>query len=340
MTAVDLVDVAIGYRARRRRHVVAAGINATARRGELTVLLGPNGAGKSTLLRTLTGLQPALDGQIRLDGTDLNRIARDELARKVAVVLTERVSAGFLTGYDLAALGRTPYLGFGGQLSAGDRRIVEDALDAADAAHLARRPVNEMSDGERQRTLTARALAQEPGLLILDEPTAFLDVPSRVGLMDTLRRLARERDLAVIACTHELELALRVADRVWLIDRTARLHDETPEALAVDGVIGATFERDHLGFDPAAAVFTVQPPMRPRRVARVSGDRVRAAAAERLLHREGWSTVRTGTADLSLHAEEHAFVLEYGKATQSVPDFASVSAALRRLEVPDARPRT
>jgi len=215
--AVDRAQVAlrglsIGYRTggrlrRDRTRTVAAGLDAIARCGELTVLIGPNGSGKSTLLRTLCGLQPSLSGQILLGEDDLTSVDADALARKVAVVLTERVAPGLLSVRELTALGRIPHLGVGGRLRQHDHEIVDWALAAVGATVLADRPAAELSDGERQRVLTARALAQEPALLVLDEPTAFLDVPSRVGLVEMLRRLAQQRNLAVLLSAHDLELA-------------------------------------------------------------------------------------------------------------------------------------
>ncbi|WP_292975109.1 ATP-binding cassette domain-containing protein [Mycobacterium sp.] len=241
MSVLELRDLTIGYRRRRRATVVAAGLSAVAGRGELTVLLGPNGCGKSTLIRTMCGLQPALGGQVSLDGTDLAGVAADRLARRVAVVLTDPVDPGLLSARELAALGRIPYLGVTGRLSRDDHDIVEQALAAVGAGHLADRPAADLSDGERQRVLTARALAQQPDVLVLDEPTAFLDVPSRVGLIAMLRRLAREQGLTIVLSTHDLELALREADRAWLLGCDGTLVDTTPGRLTSDGQLNAVF---------------------------------------------------------------------------------------------------
>ncbi|MGH3969757.1 MAG: ABC transporter ATP-binding protein, partial [Mycobacterium sp.] len=169
---IELCDLTIGYHRRRRATTVAAGLRALARRGELTVLLGPNGCGKSTLIRTLCGLQPALDGRVLLDGADLARVGADELARRVAVVLTDRIDPGLLSARELVGLGRIPHLRLGARLSPRDHAVVDWALAAVRAEHLAARPAAELSDGERQRVLTARALAQQPSVLVLDEPTA------------------------------------------------------------------------------------------------------------------------------------------------------------------------
>lgn len=218
--SLQLQDLTIGYRKRRTTSTVAAGLSAVAPRGQLTVLLGPNGCGKSTLIRTICGLQPALSGRVLLDGTDLAGVAAERLARRVAVVLTDPVDPGLLSARDLAALGRIPYLGLTGRLRREDHRIVEQALAALGAGHLADRPVADLSDGERQRVLTARALAQQPEILVLDEPTAFLDMASRTGLVQTLRDLARSQDLTVVMSTHDLDLARREADWAWLLGRT------------------------------------------------------------------------------------------------------------------------
>lgn len=288
--AVELAGLAIGYRNRRRSTTVAAGLDAQARRGELTVLIGPNGAGKSTLIRTLAGLQPALGGRVLLDRADLTGLPRDELARRVAVVLTERIDPGLLSARALVGLGRIPHLGLGARLRPVDEKIIDWALTATGAEHLAGRPAAELSDGECQRVLTARALAQQPGLLVLDEPTAFLDVSSRAGLFGLLRELARDQQLAVVLSTHDLELALRVADRVWLLDPAGTLVDTVGEELMLSGRIGAMFDTDTLRFDPASGMFAFGTEGGARRAARIDAPEPLRAALVRVLSREGWDT--------------------------------------------------
>ncbi|KPM56211.1 ABC transporter ATPase [Frankia sp. R43] len=250
--------LAVGYRHRRARRPVLAGLTATAPRGALTVLLGPNGVGKSTLLRTLAGLQPPFGGRVLLDGSDLGRLSRAERARVVSTVLTDRVQIGLLTAADLVGLGRHPHTGPTGRLDSADRAIVDWALTAVSASHLADRDTDELSDGERQRVMIARALAQEPSLILLDEPTAFLDAPSRVTVTALLRRLARERDLTVVVSTHDLELSLRVADQVWLLDRAGNLHTGSPQEVIGTGAVNATFDNDDLRFDPATRTFELR----------------------------------------------------------------------------------
>ncbi len=217
---LDLHDLCVGYPGpHRTRTVVSSGINLSLRCGELVCLLGPNGAGKSTLLRTIAGMQPPLQGKVLLGGRDIHSLPKLELARMLSVVLTERILVGMLTSYEVVALGRSPHTGWSGALRDEDHAIVEESIRSVEAGHLANRYVNELSDGERQKIMLARALAQEPGVMILDEITAFLDLPRRIEIMRILRDLAHKRDGGIVVSTHDLDLALATADPVWLLPK-------------------------------------------------------------------------------------------------------------------------
>ncbi|MBW0105331.1 ABC transporter ATP-binding protein [Pseudonocardia sp. KRD-291] len=253
-----LDGLTVGHRRGRRTRPVLEGLCAHAARGELTVLIGPNGSGKSTLLRTLAGLLPPLRGAALLDGDDLLGLAAPERARRVGVVLTDRPDGGLLTGRDVVALGRYPHTGATGALRPQDHACVDEAIDAVGAGGLAERRLQELSDGERQRLLVARALAQRPSLLLLDEPSAFLDVSARVALLGVLRRLSREQDLCVLISTHDLELALRLADTAWLLDGDGAFDTGSPAELAGSGAIGRAFDTEELAFDPDAGVFRLR----------------------------------------------------------------------------------
>jgi iron complex transport system ATP-binding protein len=242
MTALTAHALTIGYAVSRRdAKIVARALDLTVSRGQFVCLLGPNGAGKSTLLRTLAGLQKPLAGHVHLDGQDLYSMSAQQRARSVAVVLTDRVNPGLLTGWGLVALGRTPHTGFMGTLSPSDERAVQDAVEAVGATALADRPIVELSDGERQKLMIARALAQETPLILLDEPTAFLDAPRRVEILTLLRDLARDADRAVIVTTHEVHLALELADALWLMDGRGRFEAGPPSSLVSDGSFAAAF---------------------------------------------------------------------------------------------------
>ena len=225
---LQLDGVVPGYAANGQPTAVSSRIDETLRAGELACLIGPNGAGKSTLMRTMAGLQIPLEGVVRFDGADVHRMPPASRARHLAVVLTEPVHVPMLTAYDLVAFGRVPYTDWGGTLAAHDRDMVRQALEAVGATELGSRQVVELSDGERQRVMIARALAQEPAAMILDEITGFLDLPRRIEIMQLLRRAAHEWGCAVLLSTHDLDLALRTADRIWLMPKGRPLHTRCP----------------------------------------------------------------------------------------------------------------
>ncbi len=251
-------DLSVGYGGRRRTVVLSA-VNAALRRGECVALLGPNGSGKSTLLRTLAGLQRPLAGSILLNGGDLAQLSPGEVARTLSVVLTDPIDAAQLTAWEVVALGRSPHAGFSGRLSEVDREIVRGALLAASAAALAARPVQDLSDGERQRVMIARALAQQPRLILLDEPTAFLDLEARAEITQLLRSLATgEADgepRGILITSHDFDLALQLADQLWLIQRDGGLTIGTPEQLSASGALADLFSHSAVRFDAQSGRF-------------------------------------------------------------------------------------
>jgi len=254
---LEASGLGVGY-----QQPILKGLNLALRAGELVCLIGPNGAGKTTLMRTLAGMLKPLEGEVCLNGENMSRIKPLELARRLAVVLTERVEIGNLSAYGLAALGRYPYTGWHGKLTAKDRQVVERAMAQTGCLELAERSVRELSDGERQKVMIARALAQQPGVLLLDEPTAFLDLPRRVELMRLLRGLARETGSAILLTTHDLDLALRVADRLWLISSGGEFREGISEELALNGAIEEVFRSEGVRFDHERGAFQVNFPAR------------------------------------------------------------------------------
>jgi iron complex transport system ATP-binding protein len=270
--------------------------------GTLVALLGANGAGKSTLLRTLSGLQKPLGGAVWHHPADGPPVRLDmqpsaARARVCSVVLTERADAE-LRVYDLVALGRFPYRSWTGGLSAHDHAHIARALTLTETAALAARPLYRLSDGERQRVYIARAIAQDAPIMLLDEPSAFLDYPHRVGLMRLLRDLAWEQGTAVLVSTHDLETALRFADRAWLLHDGA-IADDVPEALALDGALHRAFGLG--GPDDAAADIPVLGEGERAHAARAVlarvRKRVRPGVARVEAGRAGWRVVfRDGVA--------------------------------------------
>ena len=208
-------DLTIGYRKGRREVVVASGLSATLERGKLTCLLGRNGTGKSTLLRTLAGLQPPLNPQLSTLNSQLSTL---NCQPSVALVLTQRPDLRNLTAEEVVGLGRTPHTNFWGTLRADDRRIVAESLQLVGIEALANRPFETLSDGEQQKVMIAKALAQQTPMIFLDEPTAFLDFISRRELFTLLKRLAHDHGKAILLTTHDLALAEEFADTTWLLD--------------------------------------------------------------------------------------------------------------------------
>ena len=301
-TVLRTEDLSIGYRrARRDPVVIASDLSFSLRPGELVCLLGPNGAGKSTLMRTLARLQPPLSGQIWLDDRPLDSLRPGQLARRLSIVLTDRVDVGAMSGYGLVSLGRHPYTGWTGTLEEQDQQIVHWALQAVRAKDLADRLTIEMSDGERQKVLIARALAQQPRVMLLDEPTAFLDLPRRVEVMDLLRQLASENGQAILLSTHDLDLALRNADRLWLLSADGELFDGAPEDLILNGAFERVFSAEGVTFDRERGSFHTRQEASGR--LRLEGDGVAAFWTRRALERIGYSVAKEGeNGDFSSYA--------------------------------------
>lgn len=214
MTAITTNRLTVGYRG----HRVVEDISLSLPCGRLVCLLGPNGAGKSTLLRTLCGFQPPIEGTVTISGNDITTMSAAEVARLVSVVLTDRPLTPSLTAAEMVGMGRAPYTGFWGRLSDDDRRLVSEAMTTVGIAQLATRRMGQLSDGERQKVMIAKALAQHTPVIVLDEPTAFLDYPSKVAVMKTLARLAHDEGKTILMSTHDLELAAQLGDELLEIE--------------------------------------------------------------------------------------------------------------------------
>lgn len=254
--SVAIERLSIGYATRHKRHVVADALEAHAEGGTLTCLIGRNGSGKSTLLRTVARLQPKLGGRVELGGRDTTTFSPSQLARTLGVVLTSRPDASNITVGEVVAMGRAPYTGFWGRLSEDDRRIVDEAMSSVGISHMSHRRVCSLSDGECQKTMIAKTLAQQTPYILLDEPTAFLDFTGKVELMLLLRRLAHEQGKTILMSTHDLEAALRTADRMWILADGA-ITQGSPHELAERGDIERYIGRHDVRLDRQTLQLTI-----------------------------------------------------------------------------------
>lgn len=299
-TTIRLRDLSIGYPDKHNTKRVAEHLNASIHSGELTCLLGTNGVGKSTLLRTLSAFQPPLGGTIDLLDRPLSTYDDRQLATVIGVVLTEKSDIRNMTVEELVGLGRSPYTGFWGTLKESDRKIVHEAIARVRIEPLTQRMVHTLSDGERQKVMIAKALAQETPIIFLDEPTAFLDFPSKVEVMQLLHNLTHTLQKTVFMSTHDLELALQIADKIWLMDRTNGIAIGTPEDLSLEGKLSSFFSRKGITYDTETGFFRIDTDY--RREIHLQGHGSRYAMVRKALQRNGIRADRH-VADDSLHID-------------------------------------
>lgn len=258
MPILSTHNLAIGYSHGGNHSIVMSGLNVALRQGRLTALLGSNGIGKSTLLRTISGAQLALGGSIALDGRNMDEIGRKELSRLMSLVFTDRTQAGGLTVRELVSLGRQPHTGFLGRLDSHDRATVEKAVADVGVAHKIDSYVAELSDGERQKVMIAKALAQETPVIILDEPTAFLDVASRIDTLRLLSDLAHSSDKAILLSTHDVAQTLILADDLWVVTKERQLIAGATEDVVLSGAMDRMFTSESVQFNMLTGDYEVR----------------------------------------------------------------------------------
>lgn len=239
-------DLSVGYDGNTLIHDISIGI----KRGEIVTLIGPNGSGKSTILKSITRQLQLISGTVYLAGKNLSKIAHKELSTQMAVVLTERMKPELMTCHDVVATGRYPYTGRLGILSREDEQKVEECMALVHASELGPRDFNAISDGQRQRVLLARAICQEPDIIILDEPTSFLDIRHKLELLSILRSMAKEKGITVIMSLHEIDLAQKISDKIICVKGEVISHYGEPDEIFKSSIIKELYEIDNGFFDP------------------------------------------------------------------------------------------
>ncbi len=252
---VELRQLTTGYHASGNDTIISPSLNAKLSEGELTCLIGPNGAGKSTLLRTIAGFQPAIKGEVYVGGIEIASFSPNQLSKTISIVLTDNTQIHNLSVFDVVAMGRMPHTGFWGRLNENDRMIVTDCLEMVGISHLSNHMIETLSDGERQKAMIAKAIAQQTPIILLDEPTAFLYYPNKVNTMLLLRRLAHEMHKTILLSIHDIDLALQTADNIWLMNHCSQLTTGTPKQLCEQGIIQKEICSEYIDFDATHCTF-------------------------------------------------------------------------------------
>ena len=326
---IELKELAICYSSQKNIKVISEHITSDIYSGELTCLLGANGIGKSTLLRTLTAFQPKLSGDIVIHGKKIEKYPEKELATLIGVVLTEKFEIKNMTSYQLIGLGRSPYTGFWGKLALEDKEKIEEAISLVKIENLSERMVDSLSDGERQKVMIAKALAQETPIILLDEPTAFLDFPSKVELMQLLHQLSRKTNKTIFLSTHDLDLALQIADKIWLMDSEHGIQIGTPEDLSLDGNLSNFFARKGIVFDQYTGLFRVENDFNKQ--IKVIGHGQIYAMIRKAFLRNGILASRDIESDFSVEIKENRILLY--KPDQSPIGITSIEELLNHIMI-------
>lgn len=288
---LDIKDISIGYKRGSEKKIISDTLSGSIQGGALVALLGPNGCGKSTLLRSIAGLQPLLDGTVEILGKSIETLSGKQKARMLSLVLTDEVTSAYLIVKDIIAIGRYPYTGVMGVLEKEDKNIINNSITQCNLDSYVDRVYHELSDGEKQRVMLARALAQDTPLMMLDEPTAHLDLPNRVEMMKMLRDLSKSTQKAILLSTHELDLALQWCDYLWLMNKQGEIEMGTPEDLVLNGAFSSVFNDNSFFFDIASGVFKKKREVKGNIA--ISGDRIMKIWTQKALEREGYRVVDT-----------------------------------------------
>jgi len=297
-------DLEIGFKSGKSRHVLLPPLNGSAVKGELIAVIGKNGIGKSTLLRTFAGLQEMIGGSLSIDGKNIVDFSRLQLSSKIGYISTEIVRVSNMKVYDLVSLGRFPHTNWLGRIDVSDHQMIMDAISKTGMEDFINRPVSELSDGERQRAMIAMVLAQDAGIMIMDEPTAFLDISSKYEIIHLLNELTRNRDKTVIFSTHDLATAVSQADKIWLM-KDQGMMGGAPEDLMLDGSFETLFDSNKVEFNSTDGSFTIRNIKKGRII--VKGDGSKKFWTEKALIRAGYGIVDSGpAAEVEVPSSSHS----------------------------------
>ena len=311
----------IGYLSGKRSITILHSLKASACEGELVAVIGRNGTGKSTLLRTIAGLQPKLDGTVMICGKPLHEYSRLGLSKEVGYISTETVRVSNMKVYDLAALGRFPHTNWLGRIDEHNHRSVLDALAKAGMSEFKERLISELSDGERQRAMISMVLAQDAAVMVMDEPTAFLDVGSKFEILHLLHELTRQRNKTIIFSTHDLTAALNQADKIWLIIGD-KLIEGAPEDIMLSGAFNNLFDKNFVSFNQSDGSFFVKNEIKG--IITVEGTGIYKFWAKKALQRIGYKVTDSGTCNAIVRTPDKAGSDWIYKTGDSESEFRSI----------------
>ncbi len=283
---LSLHSLKIGYTSGSKQNILLYPLNASVCKGEIISVIGRNGIGKSTLLRTLSGLQSPLGGEVFFNKRNISEYSRKEFAQNVGYISTEIIKVANMTVYDLVALGRFPHTNWIGRLSPNDNKIIMDSLEMTSMSVFRNKFISELSDGERQKAMIARILAQDAGIMIMDEPAAFLDIASRYEILHLMHILSQENDKTIIFSTHDLQMALSQSDKIWLM-LDNNLMEGAPEDLLIRGVFDNLFESSMIKFNSEKGTFIF--PASEKRSVFIEGEGPLKYWTEKAVNRAGYS---------------------------------------------------
>lgn len=312
---IELKQLSVGYEQPGEKPLeVLSGVNFNAAPGEMVALIGSNGIGKSTLLRTVAGFQPWFAGDIKIGGSLLKSLRPKDIARVMSFVSTENIRVPNLSVFDMVAFGRFPYTNWIGILTDEDNYIVNEAIKKVGLHGFERRSVMQISDGERQRAMIARALAQDTPVIILDEPTAYLDVSNKYEIFHLLQILASEKQKTVILSTHDLNIALREVDKLWIVTENGN-YQGAPEDAVLKGWLNQMFRNEQIGFDEKEGEFYFRKEFKAK--VKVEGEGLPLIWTLRALNRKGYQIVMQAEPDFKVVARENGWDLISGNSIRS-----------------------
>ena len=316
---IQTKQLTVGYQNKQFKNLLIENLNLQLRSGQLTCFMGPNGVGKSTLIRTLAGLQKPLSGEVLYIERPQPSPDSFALPKNVAVVLTDRITAVNMNVYELVSFGRYPYLGWGTKLSIEDKQIIQQSIHQVQIQDLLHQKIHELSDGQLQLVMIARALAQDTPIILLDEPTAHLDLNNRLEIMNLLRKLARTLNKAILVATHELDLALQTADVIWLAGRNRNILTGIPEDLVLKGAFDEIFQ--FKGFDLRTG--KVHHEVHRRETIKLVGNSHEYLWTKNALERSGFSLTEenaTHTITIIKEANTNSWLVDDGLHFDSIND--------------------